>query len=392
MHVNEKSMGRLANTFYPSWGLLHNDLKKPPLKALLFEEKLELFLAQPYQEWDEINVLEKLRASSLWKDFVKIETDIIKQVPSWVDWPFVIRGALRRLFGTPLKKAQKEAAKVAAAEKAAQSKRATEPPSLPVIESSLEPPTMSVQSPAKKRKADEKPKRKVPAKRKKMSKAYTSETDLDLHSSKQEDKNIEADLPPGTSLFQNKSINVGIMRQLLSDVDSDAINEGRIQSHLDEFLWDADKVVEQKKLVKGLHDKDRERGEKLLDIKRRFKDMKSNSNGMIDELHSLKQKANEGVEMMKVMLDRFNETLAKIKTLEESLKEKEADNSVLVARIVDAYERATLKAHYDLLKEYKQGLLVDANVEEEIELYKDFLAEAGGSSFAPIDVAVPTLN
>lgn len=31
------------------------------------------------------------------------------------------------------------------------------------------------------------------------------------------------------------------------------------------------------------------------------------------------------------------------------------------------YEKATLKAHYELLKEHKQGLLVDADVVEEID-------------------------
>lgn len=70
-------------------------------------------------------------------------------------------------------------------------------------------------------------------------------------------------------------------------------------------------------------------------------------------LRSLKQKANEGAEMMKVMVDRFDEALAKIKTLKELLKEKEADNSMLVTQIVDAYEKATLKARDDILKEYK---------------------------------------
>ncbi|GMN70229.1 hypothetical protein TIFTF001_039272 [Ficus carica] len=42
----------------------------------------------------------------------------------------------------------------------------------------------------------------------------------------------------------------------------------------------------------------------------------------------------------------------------------------LVTRIVGEYEKATLKARYELLKEYKQGLLVDANVVEEIKLYE----------------------
>ncbi|GMN68393.1 hypothetical protein TIFTF001_037449 [Ficus carica] len=78
------------------------ELKKPPLKALLFKEKLERLLALPNREWDEINIPKRLRASSLWKDFIELKTGIIKRIRSWVDWPFVIRGALRRLFDTPL--------------------------------------------------------------------------------------------------------------------------------------------------------------------------------------------------------------------------------------------------------------------------------------------------
>ncbi|GMN47317.1 hypothetical protein TIFTF001_016500 [Ficus carica] len=345
------------------------------------------------------------------KDFIEIKTGIIKRIPSWVDWSFVIRGALRRLFGTPLfieplsdeealiveltldtmkvdfpspkellawKKAEKEAVKAAATENAAQAGRVTEPPSLPIIESSPEPSNVPALFPTKKRKADEKPKRKVPAKRKKATKATTSETDAEPRSSKQEDKNVEVDLPLGTSLLQNKRLGVGIMRQLLSDVDFDTINEGRIQSHLDEFVWDGlnstlramglvyrttDKVVEQKERIKDLQDIYREHGEKLLDIERKFRDVKSNAEGLIDELHSLKQTANKGAEMMKVMLNRFDESQAKIGALKEMVKQKDADNSVLIARIVDAYERATLKARYDLLKEYKQDLLVDTDIE-----------------------------
>ncbi|GMN47448.1 hypothetical protein TIFTF001_016627 [Ficus carica] len=89
--------------------------------------------------------------------------------------------------------------------------------------------------------------------------------------------------------------------------------------------------------------------------------------------------------MMKVMVDRFDEAQAKTQTLE-------ADNSALIAQIVDAYEKATLKARYDLLKEYKQGLLVVTDVDDKIELYEDTLDEAGCSSSAPTDVAVPTSN
>ncbi|GMN70143.1 hypothetical protein TIFTF001_039187 [Ficus carica] len=45
IHVNKKSMGDLANAFYPLWGTLRKELKKPPPKALLFEEKLESLLS-----------------------------------------------------------------------------------------------------------------------------------------------------------------------------------------------------------------------------------------------------------------------------------------------------------------------------------------------------------
>ncbi|GMN69444.1 hypothetical protein TIFTF001_038495 [Ficus carica] len=103
MHVNEKSMGDLANAFY-LYGVffVSKEQKKLPPKALLFEEKLERLLALPNREWDEIHVPKRFRASSLWKDFVELPSGIAKRVPSWVDWPFVIREALRRLFGPPL--------------------------------------------------------------------------------------------------------------------------------------------------------------------------------------------------------------------------------------------------------------------------------------------------
>ncbi|GMN25492.1 hypothetical protein TIFTF001_043900 [Ficus carica] len=56
----------------------------------------------------------------------------------------------------------------------------------------------------------------------------------------------------------------------------------------------------------------------------------------------------------------------------------------LVPRVVGEYERTTLKARYELLKEYKQGLLVDTNVEEEIELFEESITEADVQTSAPI--------
>ena len=94
--------------------------------------------------------------------------------------------------------------------------------------------------------------------------------------------------------------------------------------------------------------------------------------------------AKEGKDMMKIMAGRFDEAKGKIETLEKSVKQKEADNVVLVTRIIDEYERATLNARYELLKEYKQGLLIDAEVDEEIELFEESAIEVGDPSSAPI--------
>ncbi|GMN54160.1 hypothetical protein TIFTF001_023289 [Ficus carica] len=241
-----------------------------------------------------MNIPKRLRALSLWKEFFEIKTDIIKRVPSWVDWPFVIRGALRRLFGTPLfiEPLSDEDALIA--------------------ELALD--TMNVDFPnpkdllARKRaqkeatKAEDEKSKRVPVKRKKLTKASTSETDVEPRRSKQGDEHVEVELLPGD----------------------------RIQSHLDEFLWDGlksnlramelvyrttDKVVEQKARIKELEEIDSERGEKLLDIERRFKDVKASTD----------------------------------------------------------------------------GLLVDADVEAEIELFEDSVAEAGDSLSAPV-AAVSTAN
>ncbi|GMN58511.1 hypothetical protein TIFTF001_027600 [Ficus carica] len=392
MLVNDKSMGGLANAFYPLWGLLRKELRKPPPKALLFEEKLERLLAQPNREWDEICVTSRLKSSSLWMDFVKIETELALDMLN-IEFPSPKELLVR-------KKAQKEAAKAAAkAVVATATSRASKPPLLPLIESSLEPSNVPAQPLTKKRKVDEKSKKKVPAKRKKAVKATTSETEVEFRLSKQEEANIEVKLPLGRSLLQIKELSVGIMHQLLSDVDTDTINEGRIQNHLNEFICDGlkstlramglvyrttKKAVEWRERIKELEDIDKERGERLLDIERRFRDVKASADGLISELQTLNQTAKEGADMMKIMASRFDEVKAKIETREESVKQKEVDNVVLVARIIDEYERATLKARYELLKEYKQGLLVDAEVDEEIELFEESAAEVGDPLSAPI--------
>ena len=112
--------------------------------------------------------------------------------------------------------------------------------------------------------------------------------------------------------------------------------------------------------IKELEDIDRERGERLLDIEQKFRDVKLSADGLIAELHTLNQTAKKGADMMKTMVGRFDKAKAKIEALEEMVKQKDADNLVLVTPIVCEYERATLKACYELLKEYKKGLIVDA--------------------------------
>ena len=78
----------------------------------------------------------------------------------------------------------------------------------------------------------------------------------------------------------------------------------------------------------------------MLNIERQFKGVKASANDLIGEIQTVKQSAIEGVNMMQALADRYDEAIAKIKTLKESLKAKEADNAALVARIVDTYEKS----------------------------------------------------
>ncbi|GMN19507.1 hypothetical protein TIFTF001_042887 [Ficus carica] len=334
MHVNNKSMGDLANAFYPLWGTLRKELKKPPPKALLFEEKLERLLALPSREWDDIPVPKRLRASSLWKDFVELPSGIPKRVPSWVDWPFVIRGALRRLFGTPL---------------------------------FVDPLTDE-----EKRKVVEKPKRKVPAKRSKKSKVPIPETDV-------EGPRVEVDLPPRVSILQDRQTSVDIARQLFSNADAEIMKQGPPQSHMDDIMWEtmkinvrtmglfyrmSDKVAEQRDRLKDLVEKDVARREKLLDIERKFGDVKAGAEGLMSELQKSMDVAREGTSAMETLVKRFDEAQAKIKSLE-------VENAALATQIMDVFENATFKARYDILKDYKAGLLDEAQIDEEIEMFEE---------------------
>ncbi|GMN54014.1 hypothetical protein TIFTF001_023144 [Ficus carica] len=352
MHVNNKSMGDLADAFYPLWGTLR----------------------------------------------------IPKRVPSWVDWPFVIRGALRRLFGTPLfvdpltdekaliaefaldslvmevptpkdimakrrakKEAEQAAAAAAAAAAATSARQVNEPEPFPILESSPEPPSKPSSPPVKKRNMVEKPKRKVPAKRSKKSKIPIPETDV-------EGPRIEVDLPPRVSILQDRQTSVDIARQLFSDADAEIMKQGPPQSHMDDIMWEtmkinvqtmglfyrmSDKVAEQKDRLKDLVEKDIARGEKLLDIERKFGDVKASA-----ELQKSMDVAREDTSAMETLVKRFDKGRAKIKSLE-------VENAVLATQIMDAFKKATFKTRYDILKDYKAGLLDEAQIDEEIEMFEE---------------------
>ena len=89
---------------------------------------------------------------------------------------------------------------------------------------------------------DKKPKRKVPARKKDMVKAIVPESNVEPQLTEKEETNVDVNLPPGTSLLQDKRLGIQIMHQLLTIVDMDTVNEGQIQIHLDDFWWDGLKV------------------------------------------------------------------------------------------------------------------------------------------------------
>ncbi|GMN60217.1 hypothetical protein TIFTF001_029310 [Ficus carica] len=377
------------------------ELKKPPPKALLFEEKLERLLALPNREWDDIQVPKRLRASSLWKDFIELPSGIPKRVPSWVDWPFIIRGALRRLFGTPLfvdpltdeealiaefaldsldmeiptpkdimakRRAKKEAKRAAAA--AANAGQVNEPEPFPVLESSPEPPSKPSSPPAKKRKVVEKAKTKILAKRKLKSKIASPESDV-------EGPRVEVVLPPRLSLLNDRQASVDIARQLLSEVDAETLTQGSLQDHMDDIMWETMKVVSQSNQIKELEENDRSRRAKLEDIERKFVDVKSGSEGLMLELQKSMDVAREGTSAMDALVRRFEENQDKVKSLE-------AENAALASQIMNAFEKATFKARYDILKDYKAGLLDETQIDEEIEMFEeDYPEEVRSLSSVP---------
>ncbi|GMN66686.1 hypothetical protein TIFTF001_035746 [Ficus carica] len=380
-------MGDLADAFTLYGELfVSKELKKPPPKALLFEEKLERLLALPNREWDDIQVPRRLRASSLWKDFVELPSEfaldsLMMEVPTPKDIM-----AKRRAK----KEAERAAAAAVAAAAAASAGQVNEPEPFPVLESSPEPPSKPSSPPVKKRKVVEKPKRKVSAKRSKKSKVPIPETDVD-------GPRVEVDLPPRVSILQDRQTSVDIARQLFSDADAEIMKQGPPQSHMDDIMWEtmkinvrtmglfyrmSDKVTEQRDRLKDLVEKDIARGEKLLDIECKFRDVKAGAEGLMSELQKSMDVAREGTSAMETLVKRIDEGQAKIKSLE-------VENAALATQIMDAFEKATFKARYDILKDYQAGLLDEAQIDEEIEMFEEDYPEEV-RSLSSVPASAPT--
>ncbi|GMN47331.1 hypothetical protein TIFTF001_016514 [Ficus carica] len=236
-------------------------LKKTPPKALLFEAKLEHLLAMPDRGWDDIQIPHRLRQLSLWKGYIELPSGIDKRIPSWVDWPFVIKRVLKRLFGTPL---------------------------------FIEPLT------------DEE--------------ALFVDLALDMilsAKSKRPEKNQRRRSRRGRGT-----------------------KDGRVQDHLDEFSWDNLKA----------------RAEKLLKSKHQFKEACAKAENLAKEFFSFENMVKEGAKLLNQMGEKNKELVTENDVLKQTIKQKDVDIKGLVACVVDEYEKATLKARYELLKEYKEGL------------------------------------
>ncbi|GMN69387.1 hypothetical protein TIFTF001_038437 [Ficus carica] len=175
------------------------------------------------------------------------------------------------------------------------------------------------------------------------------------------------------------------------------MNQGPPQSHMDDIMWEtmkinvrtmglfyrmSDKVAEQRDRLKYLVEKDIARGEKLLDIERKFGDVKAGAEGLISELQKSMDVAREGTSAMETLVKIFDEAQAKIKSLE-------VENAALATQIMDAFEKATFKARYNILKDYKAGLLDEAQIDEEIEMFEEDYPEEV-RSLSSVPASAPT--
>lgn len=152
----------------------------------------------------------------------------------------------------------------------------------------------------------------------------------------------------------------------------------------------ADKVVSHGNRIRELEGINRVRGEKLQDIERMFGDVKMGTEDLKSELMKSIDFAKEGTSAMEALGKMFEESQARINSLEANKAALEAEKAALATQILDPTEKATFKARYDILKDYKEGLLDEAQVDEEIEMFEeDFPEEVRRSSSAP--EPVPTV-
>lgn len=54
---------------------------------------------------------------------------------------------------------------------------------------------------------------------------------------------MDLNLPSDVSFLEDRKASVMLMRRLLSEVDKEKINRGRVQNHFDDLLWDGLKVT-----------------------------------------------------------------------------------------------------------------------------------------------------
>ena len=84
-----------------------------------------------------------------------------------------------------------------------------------------------------------------------------------------------------------------------------------------------DTVCEQRNQIKELEEEnrrfeeqDKARGKKLLVIEQNFANVKASADELIDELKTVNQSSKEMTDMIKIMVDKFDEAQARIKSLE----------------------------------------------------------------------------
>ncbi|GMN46098.1 hypothetical protein TIFTF001_015278 [Ficus carica] len=290
MLVNEKSLGALVIAFYPPWGPLLKELRKPLPKCFCSRQSWNDYLPSQIESvmrsTYHINLDNRAFGGILSKSHQPLFDEETLVIELALDMMRIDFPSPNELFAR--NRVEKEAAKAAKAVKADR---------------------------------------------------------------KEEEADIEVNLPPGTSLLENKKLIVQLIRQLFTNADMDLVSDSQIQDHFDEFSWDGvkcilrgmgliyystNKAVERREGIKEHTAIDQVQAEKPLDIQRKSKEVCV----IVEDLAKEFQ-----------MLDQTAKDRAKI-------------------------------ARNELLKEYKQGLLIEGDVDQEIELCEESLAEAEASTFA----------